>query len=314
MASQPMADRNQRGPCFGSSEMADLAAAQYPPLAQPGATQMGEISRTPTDAISPAFLAEAISGRNLSDDIATAAAWSLGESLFHAWQDKVAGALATAYVLYLRLLNGGDQILRAVLNHPQFPKRQRIHTKNRALIALQLVAKPSDDAQFKAASEYAAFLRCAASQQIQVDEFPERMSKVTLKECKAFVRAKARRGQECSKIVAAVGHSEPPASNSPATPAEAVVIAGAAGMAKSVPDDTTGADNAAARAIQHAVRILSTAGPARQIAAALKGTREVIAATDLDRAITFVKELKMALSSSVSSPPSIFDPSARKRI
>ncbi len=78
--------------------------------------------------------------------------------------------------------------------------------------------------------------------------------------------------------------------------------------------DAAGADNAAARAIQRAVRILSTAGPARQIAAALKGTREVIAATDLDRAITFVKELKMALSSSVSSPPSIFDPSARKRI
>lgn len=188
MASQPMADRNQRGPCFGSSEIADLAAAQYPPLAQPGATQMGEISRTPTDAISPAFLAEAISGRNLSDDIATAAAWNLGESLFHAWQDKVAGALATAYVLYLHLLNGGDQVLGAVLNHPQFPKRRRTHTKNRALIALQLVAKPSDDAHFKAASEYAAFLQCAASQQIQPEEFPERMSKVSLTECKAFVR------------------------------------------------------------------------------------------------------------------------------
>src|SRR5271165_3189605 len=138
MASQPMADGNPRGPCFGSSEIPDLATAKHPPLAQPGATRMEETGRTLTDAISPAFLAEAINGRNLSDDIAAAAAWNLGESLFHAWQNKVTGALATAYVVYLHLLNGGDQVLGAVLNHPQFPKRRRIHTKNRALIALQL--------------------------------------------------------------------------------------------------------------------------------------------------------------------------------
>lgn len=193
MASQSMADGNQGGYCFGSSEIADLTAAQGPSLAQPG--QAGETGRAPTDEISQAFLVEAVSGRNLFDDIAMAAVWNPGESLFYAWQDKVAGALATAYVVYLHLLNGDDKILGAVLNHPQFPKRRRIHRKNRALVALQLVAKPSDDAQFKAASDYAAILRCAALQQIRPDEFPERMSKVSLKHCRQLLREGQRRSR-----------------------------------------------------------------------------------------------------------------------
>lgn len=159
MASQFMAEGNQRGPCFGSSEKADLAPSKHSPLARPGATEMAETGCTPTDAISPAFLAEAVNGRNLAEDIATAAAWNSGEGLFHAWHDKVAGALAAGYVIYLHLLTGSDQALKAVLNHPRFPKRERIYRNNLALIALRLVARPADAPQAKALSEYASFLR-----------------------------------------------------------------------------------------------------------------------------------------------------------
>ena len=183
------------------------------------------------------FAIRAITGRDRAKDLSTAVSWNSGEPLFHAWQEKVNGALAVAYPVFLHLLAGGADALDEVLKHPAFVVRQRQHTQNLALIALQLVAKPHDDSQAKAASEYALFLKYAALEQIGPDDFPQRMSKVTLKECKAFVRAKARQGQECSKIAAAVGRSEPPASNSPATLAEAVVIAGEAGMAKSVPDD-----------------------------------------------------------------------------
>ena len=68
--------------------------------------------------------------------------------------------------------------------------RRRRHTKNLALIALQLVAKPSDDARGKAVSEYAPFLAYAALHRVEPDDFPARMAGVTLKSCKELVRAK----------------------------------------------------------------------------------------------------------------------------
>ena len=76
--------------------------------------------------------------------------------------------------------------------------------------------------------------------------------------------------------------------------------------------DAAAAESAAARAIRRAVKILCTAGSAKQVAAALMGSAEVIAAADLDHAIKFLKELQMALSAStkVSSRSSIFDLSA----
>ena len=76
--------------------------------------------------------------------------------------------------------------------------------------------------------------------------------------------------------------------------------------------DAAAAERAVARGIRRAVKILCTAGSAKQVAAALMGTAEVIAAADLDHAIKFLKELQLALSAStkVSSRSSIFDPSA----
>ena len=121
------------------------------------------------------------------------------------------GALAAAYPVFLHLLGGGAEALNEVLNHPALVARQRRHTKNLALIALQLVAKPSDDAQAKAVSEYAPILTYAALHRVEPDDFPARMANVTLKSCKELVRAKARAQVQDRSAIATPGPDAGPA-------------------------------------------------------------------------------------------------------
>src|SRR5215203_1826998 len=181
----------------GTTEISDDITAHHEGVAPPAQTQ-GEQDETPTDGVSPDFLSEAVTGRSLAEDVAIAATWNGGQGLFHGFGDKVNGALAAAYPVFLQLVNGGDEAVEAVLNHPDFPQRQRIHRQKLALIALQLAAKPSDDAQHGLCSDYRNMLEYAALKQIEPGAFAERMSTITLKTCKDFVRGRAKERKQVS--------------------------------------------------------------------------------------------------------------------
>src|SRR4051794_39310551 len=166
-------------PYFGLAELDDTSKAS---------DSAPELEHTTSDGISLEFLTAALRDRHLADDIAAAGSGS-GRLLFHGWLEKVRGALNDAYAPYLHMLKGGPKAVEQVLRSPKFPARDRIHRNKPALIALQLAARPRGEAQFKACSEYAPFLQCAALRQIPPEDFAERMASVKLKDAKATIRS-----------------------------------------------------------------------------------------------------------------------------
>jgi len=109
-------------------------------------------------------------------------------------------ALAPAYAVMLLMKQGGDAIIDAAIQHPEFPVRQRAPGKdNLALIAVLLAAKPKNKQQRTWCYEWAIALIEAAHIGIAADDFPGWITGVTLKECKAKVRK--RRCKDKGKIL-----------------------------------------------------------------------------------------------------------------
>src|SRR3954464_5907741 len=102
MERQPMASDSKLPEYFGATELDTPATALED---EGGSERASQLEHTP-DGISVEFLTEALRGRRLVDDIATAANGS-GRSLFAGWREKVNGALNDGYAVYLHILSGG---------------------------------------------------------------------------------------------------------------------------------------------------------------------------------------------------------------
>jgi hypothetical protein len=112
---------------------------------------------------------------------------------FDGWQTKVTNALADASRLYALLQEADDATIERVRRHPVFAGRARApSTKNRALLAVLLTLKPEKEEHRKLASDYACMLIHAHEIGTRAEDFARVFETLTLKQCKAAVRAKRR--------------------------------------------------------------------------------------------------------------------------
>ncbi len=171
---------------FGSTE---IVASSDVPHRPPAETTPQEKAKTPPnpDAVVE-FAARAIRDRDTAADLAACFNFNDGASLFYAFGDKICAALNVAYPAFLHLKAGGEAAIAEVLNHPAFQGRKRRPKKGtEATLAVQLVARPQNPVDQKAASEYANLLIWAAAHEIASGDFVARVSEITLREAKAFV-------------------------------------------------------------------------------------------------------------------------------
>ncbi|MFT3989012.1 hypothetical protein [Aestuariivirga sp.] len=131
----------------------------------------------------PSFLERMSPALSFKEALDEACQWNGGAGLFMGWRDKLAGPLTLSYRLFLALLNSGDEAMACALKHSYFAEHRKRLPKipNKALVAVQLVAKPFERRDMAACSDYAKFLWEAFNNEIEPHEFAEKMSGVPLK-------------------------------------------------------------------------------------------------------------------------------------
>lgn len=187
-----VAEAEKDGPlCFGTAE-----------TEAPGSTEseevegVDELSNEATDARTRdegSFLKRALAERNFSQDVARADAEAVKVAeVFQNRRNAVIGALAASYPVYLHLVadeDGYDELVAHSYYQAQRAARERAPSRNKpAILAVQFVTRPQDEAERKKCSEYAYFLEFAEAKQIAPCDFAEDISQVSFKEAKAFVR------------------------------------------------------------------------------------------------------------------------------
>lgn len=163
--------------CFGSTEIASNTTAARRP-------------EQPLEPIEPEFnskfLDTATAHHNFNEVYSKAKDWNDGAGMFMAWAEKLRGPLTLAYIFFLVLAKGGHQSMMLALRDDYFTEhRQRIpRTPKPALIAIQIVAKPQEETDKQACSDYAKLLEHAALLEVMPSDFAEAMSWVKLKDVK----------------------------------------------------------------------------------------------------------------------------------
>jgi hypothetical protein len=150
--------------------------------------QPAAASKTPSVQSSPAQL---LGERQFDQDLA--AAKHLGDDmLFTSWNKKLHASLLLAYALYLHVLLD-PTCVDAILNDPGFRldrqgRKRSLSPTKKALICVQYVTRPITEEDRKSASAYSCMLIFARHNEVEYEEFPERMRTVTMLEARRFVR------------------------------------------------------------------------------------------------------------------------------
>ena len=135
--------------------------------------------------------AELLGTRQFDEDLV--AAKELGDDmLFTSWTKKLHASLLVAYALYLHVLLD-PKCIEAILDDPDFRpdqqgRKRSLSPKNRALVCVQYVTRPTTEEDRKSASAYSCMLIFAHHNEVKYEEFPEKMQAVTMLEARRFVR------------------------------------------------------------------------------------------------------------------------------
>jgi hypothetical protein len=234
------------------------------------------------DGLDRDFLSTALADRTLASDI-EAATQNPANLLFQGFEEKIRGPLNAAYPVYLHLVHGGAKAVEAVINHPKFVGRKRIHRAKRAGIALQLVSQPQSKKQFDIVSEYSPMLIRAGLEGIRPTEFADAMTDVTLQSCKDLIRSR----KNPARTTKRTGNKPTTGDSTIAVTAETALAAAASANTNVGSVDTAAMTAAAARPapVAPAIKITVTgAGQERDVLIRLTPAQAKTAAAVIDRA------------------------------
>ncbi|ESZ78670.1 hypothetical protein [Mesorhizobium sp. L103C105A0] len=103
---------------------------------------------------------------------------------FGTWPQKLS-CLTPAYELYLRMIDGGEEAVEAVLDHPMVLSiKPRTSSKKPALLAVRIVTRPDHPDDHKTASDYSAMLQCAEKDGVSASRFLDWATRATLRGCR----------------------------------------------------------------------------------------------------------------------------------
>lgn len=109
-----------------------------------------------------------------------------GQGFFHNRRENRLAMLVLAYLLLLELVSGGDEAIMLATNRlPPDARARRPSLTKPELIAVQLTAKPENEAQRKLCSDYASVLMVARVKGLSPTDFVGWIEEADIGDCKA---------------------------------------------------------------------------------------------------------------------------------